>query len=74
MSFLYELCAAATMQIDKALIRIIVDKNDTDMAIGSFAGFQSIVAMIASSLAGFVWFWVGAEETFYSTKCVNCRR
>jgi MFS family permease len=69
--FLYGLYAAATEGIAKAWISNITDKKDTATAIGSFAGFQSIAAMIASSLAGFIWFWLGAEVAFISTSAVT---
>jgi MFS family permease len=69
--FLYGLYAAATEGIAKAWISNITDKKDTATAIGSFAGFQSLAAMIASSLAGFIWFWLGAEAAFISTSIVT---
>jgi len=69
--FMYGLYAAATEGIAKAWISNITDKKDTATAIGSFAGFQSIAAMIASSLAGFIWFWLGAEAAFISTSVVT---
>jgi MFS family permease len=69
--FLYGLYAAATEGIAKAWISNITDKKDTATAIGSFAGFQSIAAMIASSVAGFIWFWLGAEAAFISTSAVT---
>jgi len=69
--FLYGLYAAATEGIAKAWISNITDPKDTATAIGSFAGFQSIAAMIASSLAGVIWFWFGAEAAFISTSMVT---
>jgi len=69
--FLYGLYAAATEGIAKAWISNITDKKDTATAIGSYAGFQSIAAMIASSLAGAIWFWLGAEAAFISTSIVT---
>ena len=53
--FLYGLNAATTEGIAKAWISNITDKKDTAIVIGSFAGFQSLAAMIASSLPGIIW-------------------
>ncbi len=69
--FLYGLYAAATEGIAKAWISNITDPKDTATAIGSFAGFQSLAAMVASSLAGGIWFWVGPEAAFISTSLVT---
>jgi MFS family permease len=69
--FLYGLYAAATEGISKAWITNITDKKDTATAIGSFAGFQSIAAMIASSLAGAIWFWLGVETAFILTSAIT---
>jgi len=69
--FLYGLYAAATEGISKAWITNITDKKDTATAIGSFAGFQSIAAMIASSLAGAIWFWLGVEAAFILTSAIT---
>jgi len=69
--FLYGLYAAATEGIAKAWISNITDPKDTATAIGSFAGFQSLAAMVASSLAGAIWFWIGAETAFIATSVVT---
>ena len=69
--FLYGLYAASTEGISKAWISNITDPKDTATAIGSFAGFQSLAAMVASSLAGVIWFWLGAEAAFISTSAVT---
>ncbi len=58
--FLYGIYAAATEGISKAWISNMVDKKDTATAIGTYSGFQSICTMLASSLAGFIWFQFGA--------------
>lgn len=65
--FLYGIYAAATEGISKAWISNITDQKDTATAIGTYAGFQSICAMIASSFAGLIWFYYGAEVTFLVT-------
>jgi predicted MFS family arabinose efflux permease len=64
---LYGLYAAATEGISKAWISNITAKNDTATAIGTYAGFQSICTMIASSLAGFTWYHFGSNMTFLVT-------
>src|SRR5438270_3963938 len=65
--FLYGLYAAATESVAKAWISNISDKKDTATAIGTYTGFQSICTLIASSLAGFIWFEFGAAATFFVT-------
>jgi MFS family permease len=62
--FLYGLYAAATEGIAKAWISNIADSREVATAIGTYSGFQSIAALIASSLAGFIWFTVGAVPVF----------
>lgn len=68
---LYGIYAAATEGISKAWISNITDRRDTATAIGTFAGFQSICTMIASSLAGFIWYKFGAAATFIATAIVT---
>ena len=68
---LYGLYSAATDGIAKAWISNITDAKNTATAIGSFAGFQSLAAMIASSLAGLLWFKFGVEVAFLSTAVVS---
>ena len=65
--FLYGVYAAATEGISKAWISNISDKKDTATAIGTYSGFQSISALIASSLAGLIWYQFGASTTFITT-------
>lgn len=64
---LYGIYAAATEGVAKAWISNITDKKDTATAIGTYSGFQSICAMLASSLAGLIWYRFGAGETFLVT-------
>jgi MFS family permease len=63
--FLYGIYAAATEGISKAWISNITSARDTATAIGTYSGFQSICAMLASSLAGLVWFQFGASAMFF---------
>lgn len=67
MFFLYGLYSAATEGISKAWISNISDKKDTATAIGTYAAFQSICTMLASSLAGLIWYQFGAEVIFVVT-------
>jgi MFS family permease len=69
--FLYGLYSAATEGISKAWISNISDKADTATAIGTYAGFQSICAMIASTIAGLIWYNFGAEATFILTGSIT---
>jgi len=62
--FLYGMYAAATEGISKAWISNITDKKDLATAIGTYAGYQSICTMLASSLTGLIWFQFGATTTF----------
>lgn len=72
--FLYGIYAAATEGISKAWISNISDKKDVATAIGSYSGFQSVFSMLASSLAGLIWYNFGAMATFLvsaiATLCV----
>ncbi|WP_255350538.1 MFS transporter [Flavobacterium sp. AED] len=65
--FIYGVYAAATEGISKAWISNISDKKDTATAIGTYSGFQSICTLIASSLAGLIWYQFGANATFMIT-------
>ena len=68
---LYGLYAAATEGVSKAWISNITDKKDTATAIGTFSAFQSICTMLASSIAGLIWFQFGAAVTFLVTAMVT---
>ncbi len=67
----YGMYAAATEGIAKAWISNVTDKKDTATAIGTYSSFQSIGTMVASSLAGFIWFKFGASVTFIATAIVT---
>ena len=69
--FLYGLYAAATEGISKAWISNIVSKEQTATAIGTYSGLQSICALLASSLTGFLWFSFGSITTFTITACAT---
>jgi MFS family permease len=61
---LYGIYAAATEGIAKAWISNIAGKNETATAIGTYSGFQSIAALLASSMGGLLWYYFGSVTTF----------
>jgi MFS family permease len=69
--FLYGMYAAATEGIAKAWISNMVYKNETGSAIATFAGLQSIAALVASTLCGLLWLQFGAQFTFLLTAVVT---
>jgi len=58
--FLYGVYASATEGISKAWITNISLKTETATAIGTYTAFQSICALISSSMMGLIWFRFGA--------------
>ncbi|TGK20111.1 MFS transporter [Leptospira fluminis] len=64
---LYGFYSATTEGISKALITNISDPSDAATAIGSFAGWNSIASLLASSLAGVVWFSLGPKTLFLTS-------
>lgn len=65
--FLYGIYASATEGISKAWISNITNKKETATAIGTFSGLQSICNMLASSMAGLIWFQFGPKSAFLTT-------
>lgn len=65
--FMYGVYAAATEGISKAWISKIASSKDTATAIGTYASFQSLCAMLASSIAGLLWFQFGSIAVFLTT-------
>ena len=65
--FFYGIYASATEGVSKAWISNISDKKDTATAIGTYSGFQSIFSMIASVMAGFIWYTFGSDAAFLLT-------
>ncbi len=61
---IYGFYAAATEGIGKAWISNIVPKDETASAIGSYNSLQSITAMLASSLTGFIWITFSSNFAF----------
>lgn len=70
--FVYGLYAAATEGISKAWISKITNTKDTATAIGTFTGFQSVCAMLASSITGFLWFKFGATTALMASALGVC--
>jgi len=62
--FMYGLYASATEGVSKAWISNISDPKDTATAIGTFSALQSICTMLASSMAGIIWYTFGAKTLF----------
>ncbi len=60
----YGLYAAATEGISKAWISNAVPRHETATAIGFLTGMNSLCTLLASSLAGAIWSWLGPEYTF----------
>ncbi len=71
MFILYGIYAAATEGISKAWISNITEKKDTATAIGTYSGLQSICALLASSLTGFIWFQYNANIAFIITASIT---
>ncbi len=61
---MYAIYAAASEGISKALISNIAGKDKTATAIGFYTSFASIFTMLASSLAGLIWFTLGMKAMF----------
>ena len=61
---LYAVYAASTEGISKALISNISEKDKTATAIGFYTSFASIFTMLASSLAGLIWYKLGMKTMF----------
>lgn len=69
--FVYGMYAAATEGISKAWISRIVNNINTASAIGTYTGFQSIASMLASAIAGILWYEFGPSFTFLSSAFVT---
>jgi MFS family permease len=62
--FIYGIYASATEGVSKAWISNISDPKETATAIGTFSALQSICTMVASSVAGVIWYTLGAKTLF----------
>jgi hypothetical protein len=63
--------AACTEAIAKAWISNISDKKDTATAIGTFTALQSIFTLLASSIAGLIWYQFGSPTIFTATGIIT---
>ncbi len=61
---MYAIYASASEGISKALISNIAEKDKTATAIGFYTSFASICTMLASSLAGLIWYSFGMKAMF----------
>jgi MFS family permease len=61
---IYGVYAAANEGISKALISNIALRKDTATAIGTFSAFNSLAALLSSSIAGFIWYTWGSKSLF----------
>ena len=62
--FGYGLYAACTDGVSKALITNLANRKDTATAIGLYTSLSSFLTLLASSLAGFLWFTLGSKWMF----------
>jgi MFS family permease len=60
----YGIYASATEGVSKALITNISKKEDTATALGLYNALASIFTMLASTLAGLIWFTLGPQAMF----------
>jgi MFS family permease len=68
--FSYGAYAAGTEGISKAWISNVCKPGETATAIGFYAGLQSICMMLASALAGLIWFYLGVAYVFFLSASV----
>lgn len=61
---LYSFFASATEGISKAWISNLAQKEHTATAIGFYNSFQSIAALLASSIAGLIWYGINPPAMF----------
>lgn len=62
--FLYGIYAAATEGISKAWITNVTPEKEKATAIGAYAAFQSLAALLASAGTGLVWYLWGGGTAF----------
>ncbi len=69
--FVYGMYAAATEGVSKAWISKIANNENTATAIGTYTGFQSIATLLASTIAGLLWYNFGPAVTFLSSAFIT---
>lgn len=62
--FFYGIYAACTEGISKALISNMAKKSETATAIGFYNSLASVLTLLASSMAGLLWYAVGPKAMF----------
>lgn len=67
--FVYGMYAATTEGVGKAWLVNVTGNAETGTALGSLAAAQSISAMMASTLTGFVW-WQGGPEFAFAVSAI----
>jgi len=65
--FLYAIYAASTESVAKAWISNICEKMETATAIGFYTSMSSICTLLASVLAGFLWYTFNPSATFIAS-------
>lgn len=68
--FCYGAYAAGTEGISKAWISNMVPAGETASALGFYTGYNSILKLVASSLAGLIWYQWGAVYVFLFAACI----
>ena len=69
--FLYGLFMASTEGISRAWISNVCDKNDTGKALGVFSGLSSLLTLLASTIAGLIWYNFSPQATFFLTAMIT---
>jgi len=59
--FFYGIYAAATEGISKALLSNLAEPKDVATAIGFYNSLASVFSLLASSMAGILWFFIGSR-------------
>ncbi len=69
--FFYGLYMASTEGISRAWVSNIASKSDTGAALGIYTGLTSIMTLLASVIAGFLWTNFSPSLTFFVTSGVS---
>ena len=69
--FVYGVFMASTEGISRAWISNVCAKEDTGKGLGVHAGLSSLFALLASSMAGLVWYKFSPQATFLLTAIVT---
>lgn len=69
--FIYGIYAAATDGVSKAWITNIAHDKNTATAVGFYTSLESICTLLASTIAGALWFWLGSIYTFGITAIIT---